>query len=237
MYLILDTAADEFSAAATSTAGFASGVSSLVVTDGEKISDRYDYLGEDLTRMAMDSLGFARVPGARLFGAIDYKAARLLTHSDFSIDQALFVDSKAEKNAYSNCRIQITQTSMTVRQVRQQEHINKPGLIDKIWVTPTNRFLSTTVFVKYHYKTDPIPELSQVTIVCLPHGFLQQRYNPSVYDTIFSVGPDSPKLKEKFRTRIHFESLENKAPWRVQRMWPGEPWKFNDEIDKKKRPR
>lgn len=60
-------------------------------------SDRYSDLGEDLTRMALDNLGFSRVPDSRLFGAIDYKAARYVFLPEFAVEQALFVDSKAEK--------------------------------------------------------------------------------------------------------------------------------------------
>lgn len=230
MYLQLEDAAKEFKAAGTSSVAFASSVTPLAqASDSDKkIGDKFDYLGEDLTRAALDSIGFSRVPGARIFGAIDYKAARFHVNPDFVIDQALLVDSKVEKETWSNCRIQITQTSMRVRQVLRGEAIDIPGMIDPIWDTGDHSFLTTTIFVKYHYKTKPAPSLGQITVVALPHAFLQDVYNPDADDTIFNTGPDAPTLGEKFRTRISFLKLEEKQAWRVQRMKPGEEWSFRE---------
>ena len=52
-------------------------------------------VGEDVTREALDNMGMARIP-VRLYGKIDYKRARYIFHSEYSLKQALFVDSKAE---------------------------------------------------------------------------------------------------------------------------------------------
>jgi len=75
-------------------------------------------IAEDITREAMDRIGTPVIP-VRLFGTIDYKRARYLFSPDFSMRQALFVDSKAEKVAGAGTvAIQTSQTSMRIRQIR-----------------------------------------------------------------------------------------------------------------------
>jgi hypothetical protein len=59
-------------------------------------SDLVADIGEDITREALDRMGMSRID-QRLFGKIDYKRARYLFHPDYAVQQALFVDSKAEK--------------------------------------------------------------------------------------------------------------------------------------------
>ena len=194
-------------------------------TPGASTSDAANYLGEDLTRMALDQIGTSRVPGGRLFGAIDYKAAVLQFLPEFAIEQALFVDSKAEKGSYNNCRVQITQTSMIVRQTVAGVDIAVPGLVDPVWVAGGHIYLTSTLFVKYHYG---VTGLRAVTVAALPHAFVQDKYNPNPQDGIWNVGPNAPTLGESFRTRLNFSKLEAKAPWRVQRMTPGQPWEFRD---------
>lgn len=188
------------------------------------ISDKANYLCEDLTRMALDQIGASRVPDGRLFGAIDYKAACLHFSSEFAVEQALFVDSKAEKDAANNCRIQTTQTSLEIRQMHNAGPVTVQGLVDKVWTVGFHRYLTTTMFVKYHYSASY--GLKQVTIAALPHGFLQDRYNPTHTDDLWNVGPNSPIRQEAFRTRLNFTKLEMKASWRVQRLIPGVPWSF-----------
>ena len=192
-------------------------------------SDLADYVGEDVTRMALDGIGTSRVPQGRLFGAIDYKVARFVFLPESTVRQALFVDSKAEKNAFNNARVQITQTSLEVRQRRQGINIAIPGRVEPVWSTDVYDYITTTAFVKYHYsQTGRDLLLRQVSVVMLPNGFLQDRYNASAQDDIWNVGPDSPAREEKFRTRVNFTKLEAKARWRVQRMKPGELWEFQD---------
>lgn len=58
----------------------------------ENERDDVQDIAEDITREAMDRIGTSIIP-VRLFGAIDYKRARYLFSPDFSLRQALFVDS------------------------------------------------------------------------------------------------------------------------------------------------
>jgi hypothetical protein len=146
---------------------------------------------------------------------------------DFAIRQALFVDSKAEKNALNVARIQVTQTSLEIRQQRQGIPISVPGVVPTVWEANGDHYLTTTIFVKYHYKqTGQSLSLKQASVFALPSGLLQPAYNPDANDGIWNVGPDSPARGERFRTRVNFTLLQNKAPWRVQRLVPGSPWSF-----------
>ena len=200
----------------------------LAMTAGEKAGDKVNYLGEDLTRMALDRIGFPRVPDGRLFGAIDYKLAAYQFLPDFAVRQALFVDSKVEKNALNVARVQVTQTSLDIRQrLRNGDGINVPGHIPSVWETESGDLLTTTIFVKYHYGLQGgALVLRRVSVVALPNGFLQDQYNPSSDDGIWNIGPNSPARGERFRTRLNFTLLCAKASWRVQRLVPGQPWTF-----------
>lgn len=201
----------------------------LSVSADEKAGDKANYLGEDLTRMALDRIGFPRVPDGRLFGTIDYKLAAYQFLPDFAVRQALFVDSKAEKNALNNARVQVTQTSLVVRQVRKAQPINVPGRLPRVWTNDQGDFLTTTNFVKYHYADEGGGlRLRRISIVALPNGFLQDKYNSDTEDRIWNVGPDAPTRGEKFRTRVNFALLEQKARWRVQRLEPGSDWTFRE---------
>ena len=223
MQNILPLAVEEFAAIMRSPKGAAP------APRGATISDTANYLGEDLTRMALDQIGVSRVPDGRLFGAIDYKIAAVSFLPGFAVEHALFVDSKAEKNALNNCRVQITQTSLEVRQNRAGEVLAMQGLVAPVWVTGQHHYLTSTLFVKYHYTDTAVtPGLKRITIACLPHAFLQERYNPTADDGIWNAGPDAPSLGEKFRTRLNFTSLANKASWRVQRILPGVNWTFGE---------
>lgn len=127
---ILDVAADQF--ARIDISGTA--------------KDSANYLGEDLTRLALDRIGAPRVPDGRLFGATDYKLATYQFLPELAVRQALFVDSKAEKNALNNARIQATQTSLEVRQYLRENAIRAQGRIPTISGTEPDAFLTTTVF-------------------------------------------------------------------------------------------
>ena len=59
-------------------------------------SDLQADIGEDITRETLDNMGVSKIP-LRLFGKVDYKRARYVFHPDYAVRQALFVDSKAEK--------------------------------------------------------------------------------------------------------------------------------------------
>lgn len=194
---------------------------------GGQIGDRANYLGEDLTRLALDRIGAPRIPDGRLFGQTDFKLATYLFLPDFAVRQALFVDSKAEKGASNVARIQVTQTSLRIRQVVRQQTVDEAGRIPVIWETDDADYLTTTVFVKYAYRVvEPALDLRSIFVLSLPSGFLQDRYNPTAGQSIWNVGPNAPARGEAFRTRLNFTLLRGRAPWRVQEIQPSEPWEF-----------
>ena len=211
--------------------------------------DTANYLGEDLTRMALDQVGMSRVPGARLFGAVDYKSASFLFLPTFGVKIALLVDSKAEKGSYNDCRVQVTQTSREIRQLRSGAPVAVQGMVPPWWGNNGDEYLTSTFFVKYHYKSaaasaaatstaagtpvggptspGPTPLLKQISVVALPHGFLQNKYNPSAAANIWNAGPNAPARGESFRTRANFTKLRDVQPWRVQVIKPGVPFTFD----------
>ena len=173
-------------------------------------------VAEDITREALDRIGTAAIP-ARLLFPVDYKRARYVFNSSYAVRQALFVDSKAEKTANS-IRLQISQTSMMVKQIRQGHSIEVQGELPTVVHTNQGKCLSTTIFVKYIYDTPSRDELRLKTIlvVGLPNGMLQSFYNPTTEDGIWIVGPNAPSRGEEFRTRISIPRLKSKRIWRVQ---------------------
>jgi hypothetical protein len=178
-------------------------------TDAQEIfhqeSDNVADIGEDITREALDRLGMSKVD-QRLFGKVDYKRARYVFHPEYALKQALFVDSKAEKGANNVARIQVTQTSMRIRQIRAGEQIDILGQLPDVLSMREEMYLTTTVFVKYHYHEILIGQqkqnnLESITVIALPNGMLQEKYNPTFTDTIWVAGPNAPSLGEEFRTR------------------------------------
>ena len=178
-------------------------------------SDLQADIGEDITREALETVGASRIP-VRLFGKMDYKRARYVFHPDYAIRQALFVDSKAEKAALM-ARVQTSQTSMRIRQVRAGQSVDVPGELPQVLNAGNQSFLTTTVFVKYFYEeVEHGNNLKMIRVACLPNGMLQDKYNPTAADTIWRAGPNAPTLGEEFRTRLSFDLLRQKAAWRVQ---------------------
>lgn len=195
----------------------------------ETETDAVDYIGEDITREALDRLGTSIIP-VRLVGNIDYKKARYVFQPDFSVGQALFVDSKVEEVAGARtATIQTAQTSMAIRQVRAGMIVDQPGGLPVIIQRPERSLLSTTIFVKYSYQQDPL-ELRHVSILCLPNGMLQARYNPNADDTFWLAGRNAPTRNEPFRVRISLPRLKAKAVWRVQHidMTPPTPFVWGE---------
>ncbi len=173
-------------------------------------------IGEDITREALDRMG---VSGARIrvFGKMDYKRARLVFHPDYAIRQALLVDSKAEKQAANVARIQTSQTSLEIRQIRAGQTVAQPGGLSIVVPSGGFGFLTTTIFVKYHYEEiEAGNNLTKIQTICLPNGMLQARYNPDAQHSIWTAGPNAPTLGEAFRTRLSFPRLKALAAWRVQ---------------------
>jgi hypothetical protein len=175
-------------------------------------------IGEDTTREALDRMGVSKI-GERLFGKIDYKRARYVFHPEYAVKQALLVDSKAETSAgRGTATLQTAQTSLRIRHVRAGLAVDIPGTVPTIKITKAAIYLTTTIFVKYHY--EPLEEhrgrLADIVIAALPNGLLQDRYNPTAQDTIWRTGRNAPTLGEAFRVRLTFARLKAKATWRVQ---------------------
>jgi hypothetical protein len=192
-------------------------------------SDKVADIGEDITREAVDSIGLSKSPG-RIYGKTDYKRACYLFHENYAIRQALLIDSKAEKDV-RDARIQPSQVSMVIKQIRRGELVEVPGTIGTIINLSGHDFLTTTIFVKYFYDdSNKANTLKLIRIACIPNGILQDRYNPTPEDTIWIAGPDAPTLGEKFRTRLSFAKLKRKKAWRVQdiSMQPGQDFVWND---------
>jgi hypothetical protein len=194
-------------------------------------SDLVQDIGEDLTREALDRMGVSRVD-ERLFGKIDYKRARYYFHPDFAVRQALFVDSKAEKiEGAGTATIQTAQTSMRIRHIRAGVIQDEAGTLPTVVQTPRGDFLSTTIFVKYNYtELDQGSRLERITLVALPSGMLQVRYNPSPEVGFWLAGRNAPQRGEPFRVRISFDRLKAARRWRVQTIpLPPDPFVWDDD--------
>ena len=178
-------------------------------------SDLQADIGEDITAEALDSLGMSR--GAqRVFGKMDYKRARYVFEAEYAVRQVLLVDSKAEKSG-DVARVQTSQTSMRIRQVRQGQSLDVPGTVPRVAVLSGVPFITTTIFVKYVYHTPGgANALKKIVVACCPNGFLQDCYNPTPTETIWVGGPNSPARGEACRTRLSFARLKAKRSWRVQ---------------------
>ena len=164
-------------------------------------------------------MGTSVIP-ARLFGKIDYKRARYVFHPEYSVRQALFVDSKAEKVAGARTvTIQTGQTSLSVRQVRSGKPIDIQGTLPQLLRIQDVDYLVTTVFVKYNYQESADKSekhLESISISSLPNGILQERYNPTPEQTFWLAGRNAPSRGEAFRVRISLPRLKQMANWRVQ---------------------
>ncbi len=178
-------------------------------------------MAEDVTREALDRMGVSRID-ERLFGKIDYKRARYIFESEYAVRQALFVDSKAEDIAGQNtATIQTAQTSLRIRQIRANVAMDVEGKLPTVLTnTSKGNYLTTTIFVKYNYKqayTDTEDQqLLGITIIALPNGMLQDRYNPNPEDSFWRAGRNAPTLGEDFRVRIGISALKSRRSWRAQ---------------------
>lgn len=174
-------------------------------------------VAEDITREALDRLPGHNVP-QRIYGTVDYKRARYVIFPDSIVRQALFVDSKAEKESRS-ATLQMSQTSLHVRQVRSGIGTDERGLLPTVSVYADKQYLTTTMFLHFEYHDfEGIHLLRTLTLACLPNGLLQETYNPTAQDNIWLVGRNAPTLREVFRARLSFAKLAEKARWRVQQI-------------------
>ena len=177
--------------------------------------DKVKDIAEDITRELLD-----RLPGfnvqQRIYGNVDYKRARYIVLPEKTVKQALFIDSKAEKDNRS-ATIQMSQTSMWVRQRRRDRAVNEKGLLPEISEYGNSHYLTTTCLVYFLYEDEAdIHHLREVKIAAIPNGRLQNRYNPTVNDGIWLAGRNAPTHGEDFRVRVSFAKLKEKALWRVQ---------------------
>ena len=172
-------------------------------------------VAEDITREALGRLPGYPLP-ERIFGVMDYKRAGYVFLPDFAVRQALLVDSKAELSR-NVARLQVSQTSLPIRQIRRDQEVNLPGGLAAEMVLRDNAFLVTTIFIHYHYEDpDGARLLKNMTIAALPNGRLAGICVPSAQETIWVAGPDAPTRGEAFRTRLSFARLKKKCRWRVQ---------------------
>ena len=181
--------------------------------------DDADGVAEDVTQEALRDLSGFPIR-QRLYGTVDYRQARYVFLPEYMVRQALFVDSKAEKSASSG-RIQISQTSLRVLFQRGDGTMvdTVGGLQPIINLSTGISYLTTTLFVHYHYSEPPSGRLLRaIVIAALPNGSLESSYVISSTDHIWNVGPDSPVRGEKQRARLSFTKLAQKRPWRVQRI-------------------
>ena len=177
-----------------------------------KSPDSVKDIAEDITRELLD-----RLPGfnvqERVYGTVDYKKARYVILPDQTVRQALFIDSKAEKENRT-ATIQMSQTSMCVRQNRSGVDVDEKGFLPEIYEYGSKNYLTTTCLIHFmYYDNDDIHHLSEVTIAAIPNGKLQATYNPTVDDGFWLAGRNAPQLGEDFRVRVGFERLKEKASW------------------------
>ena len=181
---------------------------------GQSSDDPKD-IAEDITRETLDRLGGYQVQ-QRILGNVDHRKARYIILPDFSVRQALFVDSKAEKSS-SSATMQLSQLALAIRQVRSGEEVQQNGDLPYVSVHGGKPFITTTLLSHYHYEDQHNKyRLKQVTLAAIPNGILQDRYNPDAQDTIWIAGRNAPSRGEEFRVRLSFHRLKLKAVWRVQ---------------------
>lgn len=178
--------------------------------------DQPQDIAEDVTREAIELMGLPQIH-MRLYGKVDIKKAVYVFLPE-AIPVALMLDAKAEKPSGSGtATIQMSQTSMHVKMLRQGRVIDEAGKLSSFIERDGRSLYVVTVFAKYIYDVvNSAHVLKRIIAACLPNGLLQDQYNPSESDTIWRVGRNAPTLGEDFRVRISFAELRAKAPWRVQ---------------------
>lgn len=178
-------------------------------------TDKPQDIAEDLTREAIATMGVSATHD-RLYGKVDVKKAIYAFLPD-PVPVALMLEAKAEKGSGSTARLQMSQTSMRVRFVRQGESIDEKGHLPTTLDRAERNYRVVTIVAKFVYRERKgVRDLVRVRIACIPSGDLQDRYNPSCTDTIWLKGPDAPSRGEDFRVRLSYDKLRRKAAWRVQ---------------------
>ena len=163
-------------------------------------------IGEDTTREMMDRLGGYQLQ-QRILGNVDYRKAHYVILPELALRQALFVDSKAEKDDDTSGTLQMSQLSLRVRFFKSGVATDEPGHLNPISVHGAKSYLTTTLLVHYNYKEVERGQdeyefvLEKTTLVAVPNGKLQEHYNPDATDTIWRAGRDAPTRGEDFRDR------------------------------------
>jgi Type II restriction enzyme SfiI len=180
-----------------------------------KSPDSVKDIAEDITRELLDRLSGFNVQ-QRIYGTVDYKKARYVILPEQTVRQALFIDSKAEKENRS-ATIQMSQTSLWIKQNRSGKNISEKGFLPEISKYSGKNYLTTTCLIHFMYDdVEEIHQLKEVTMAVIPNGKLQEIYNPSTDENIWLAGRNAPTLGEDFRVRVSFSKLKEKASWRVQ---------------------
>lgn len=178
--------------------------------------DKPNDIAEDITREVLERLAGHNIQ-QRIFGTVDYKRARYIILPDQVIRQALFIDSKAEKDSPLTATMQMSQLSMRVRHMRGGRPVDELGLLEWMVQPGGRQFLTTTMLLHFYYEeAGGGHQLQHITVAGVPNGRLQEVYNPNADDTIWRSGRNAPSLGEDFRVRLKFEALREKRPWRVQ---------------------
>lgn len=179
--------------------------------------DKVKDVAEDVTREIVDRLAGHNI-SRRIFGTVDYKKARYIILPDQIIKQALFVDSKAEKED-GTATLQISQTSLEIRQMRKNKSTKEQGQLPAIYQFGDENYLTSSLFLHYHYEDQSGRHiLKGITACCVPNGLLQERYNPSAKVSFWAVGRNAPSRNEDFRARVNFQKLSEISAWRVQKI-------------------
>ncbi len=177
--------------------------------------DEVKDIAEDITRELLDRLPGFNTP-QRVFGTVDYKKARYVILPEQTVRQALFIDSKAEKDD-DTATMQMSQTSLSVRQSRAGKLVNERGHLPCISTYEGKQYLTTTCLIHFHYEDRRGKHhLKSATLCAVPNGLLQDTYNPSAADTFWNAGRNAPTRGEDFRVRLNFAKLAAKTIWRVQ---------------------
>ena len=178
-------------------------------------TDEVQDIAEDVLRDAIGAMGLSEMH-ERLYGKVDFKKAIYVFAPDAE-PVALMLDAKAEKDSRT-ATIQMSQTSMTVRQKRSNVEMSVSGALDNFITRGDRTMLTVTVIAKFVYGEDDDKAnrwLEKIIVACIPNGLLQDTYNPRPEDTIWLAGRNAPSLGEEFRVRLSYSKLSEKAPWRV----------------------
>lgn len=188
------------------------------VTIFREETDQPQDIAEDITREAIASMGVSGTQD-RIYGKVDVKKA-IYAFMPEPVPVALMLDAKAEKdNGNRTATIQMSQTSMRVRQKRAGAELDEPGKLETTFRRGNRRYRVVTIIAKFVYEERvPQRKLRRIIVACIPSGDLQDKYNPTAADTIWLAGRDAPTLGEDFRVRISYSRLSDKAGWRVQRI-------------------